>query len=182
MVGHGVRSCEDGARFSVHSLTVAKEETFARRVVLVEDTALPNKALVYQGRVAYFNTRSNNEIGTFDAATQANRSRFIRIESTVFQTTHAVQFRIIADADILYTAAVQDSYMIADKAVVRSLRLRVRIYLPLQLMNHRRTMTIKRQNIRQTGAQFVENRYLATTAFVHHLYAYAVAERGTAIH
>ncbi len=72
--------------------------------------------------------------------------------------------------------------MIANITVIRSLRLGIGIDLALQLMNHRRTMTIECQYIRQTRTQFVEDRYLATTAFIHHRHTHSITESRFAVY
>ena len=49
-------------------------------------------------------------------------------------------------------------------------------------MNHLRAVTIERQDICQTGTQFIKNRYLTATTFVHHRHAHPISESSTTIH
>ena len=182
MVGHGVRSCEDRASLSVHTLAVREEKALARRVVFVENRALTYEALVHEGGVTDLYARSEDEIDTLHAAAEANRSELVGVDRSVLETTHAAQLGIVADLDVLDASAVQDTYVLADVTVVGSLCLGVRINLALEFRNHLRTMAIERQDIREAGRELVEDRYLTTTAFVHHRNTHTVTERRFAVH
>ena len=72
--------------------------------------------------------------------------------------------------------------MVTDVSVIGGMLLCVRINEALDLMNHLRTVTVEREDIRQTGTQLVEDRDLTSAAFVHHRYTHAVAERAAAVH
>ena len=182
VVGHRVGTCKDSAGLAVHTLAVGEEEALACRIVLVKHRTLTHKALVHQRRVTDFHTRSEDEIDTLHTAAQMHRSRLVGVDRTVLESANAHQFGVVANTDILDAAAVEDAYVVADVAVIRCLCFGVRINLALQLMYHRRTMTIKRQHVRQAGTQFVEDRYLTSTALVHHRYAHAVTESRLAVH
>ena len=152
MVRYGVWPGEDGACLSVHTLTVAEEQTLASRVVLVKDTALPHKAFVHQRTVAYLNARSYDEIHTFDTAPKTDRRMLVGVDRTVFQPAHSHQFGEIAYLHILDRTAVQDPHMVAYIAHLGSLALCIFINQPFHLMNHLRAVAVERQYIRQAGA------------------------------
>ena len=126
--------------------------------------------------------RSQDEIDTLHAAAQTNRSGSVRVDRSVLQTAHAAQFGIVADVHILDAAAVQNTYVVTDITVIGSMCLRVLVNHPLDLMNHLRTVTIQGEDIRQARTQFVEDRDLTTTAFVHHRHTHTVSERALSVH
>ena len=66
--------------------------------------------------------------------------------------------------------------------MIGSLRFRVLVDAALQLMNHRRTVTVEGEDIRQAGGELIENRNLPSAAFVHHRHAHSVSERRLAVH
>ena len=181
-MGHGIRTRENRTRLSVHALAVTEEQALARGVVLVEDASLPHETLVHQRRVADLHTRSDDKIRTLDTAAEPYRSRFVGIDRSVLEAADTGQFGKIADLDILDRTAVEDAYVVADVAMIGSLRLGVLVDAALQLMNHRRAVTVKRQDIRQAGGELIENRNLPSAAFVHHRHANLVAERRLAVH
>ena len=182
MVGHGIRTGEDRTGLSVHTLAVTEEQTLACRIVLIEDTSLTHKTFVYQCRITDLHTRGDNEIRALDTAGQPHRCGLVGVDRTVLQTTHAAQFGIVTDPHVLDRTAVQNPYVVSDITVIGSMRLRIRVYEVLQLLDHLRTVTIQRQDIRQTRTQFIEDRNLTTTAFVHHRHPNTVTERRLAVH
>ena len=182
VVSDGIWSGKDSARLTVHSLAVAEEKALARRVVLVENTALPHETLVHQRTVADLHAGGDNEIRALDATAQANGCIAIAVDRTVLEAADTSQLGVIAYPHVFDGSAVEDTHVRAYLAVIRSLRLRVGINHRLHRVNHLGTMAVEGQYIRQAGAQFVEDRDLASTALVHYRHAYAVAEGGTTVH
>ena len=182
VVRYRVRTGKDSACLAVHALAVAEKERFACRVVLVEDTTLPDEALVHQRRVAYLHARGDDEIGAFHAAAQLHGCGSIRIDGAVLQARHAHQLCVVANAHILDTAAVEDTNIVAYRAHRVGLRLCVIVHHLLQCLYHHGAVAIERHHIGEARTQTVKDRNLSAPALVHHGHTHTVAESGLAVH
>ena len=101
---------------SIHDRIDSKNELFPETKpsdVLMMIGSLPDEALVHQRRVAYLHARGDDEIGAFHAAAQLHGCGGIGVDGAVLQARHAHQLRVVANAYILDTAAVEDTNIVA---------------------------------------------------------------------
>ena len=150
--------------------------------MLIKDTTLSHKAFIHQCRVVNLHTRADNEIRALNTRTQLHRSKTVGVNRTVLKARRPHNHRIVADAHVLDAATIEDVHIIAYGTEVSSLLFGIIVNTLLKIGNHLRTVTIERQHISQTRGQFVEDRNLATTTFIHHRYTHAVTESCLAIH
>ena len=100
MMGDGIRSGKDGACLSVHSLAIGEEERLTRRIVFVEDTALPYDTLVHQRGVADSDARGKDEISTLDTRTEFDGRLPVGVDRTILESADAIEDGAVSDAHI----------------------------------------------------------------------------------